>query len=66
MTLKTILALLLAVYVIGMGVWVLAFRPDTPATAQTATRKSRQLIAIGAIVIGVLSIAVQFYPFPSE
>ncbi|MBA3670063.1 MAG: hypothetical protein H0W71_08385 [Sphingomonas sp.] len=38
--------------------WILAVRPDPPAGAVTATRKSRQIIAIGAVIIGVFLIAL--------
>ena len=59
-------ALLLGAVVIGQGLWILAVQPDPPANAKIATRKSRQLIAIGMVIIGVFMIALFTAQIPSE
>jgi len=58
MSFKIIPGLLLAAYVLAQGLWILAVSPDPPAGARAATRKSRQMVAIGAVVLGVFLIAL--------
>ena len=58
MALKLIPGLLLAAYVLAQGLWILTVSPDPPAGARTATRKIRQIVAIGAVVLGVFMIAL--------
>ena len=58
MTVRIIFGLLFGAFLLAQGLWILAVRPDPPASARTATRKSRQIIAIGAVIIGVFLIAL--------
>ena len=59
MSFKAVLVLLLAALILGRGLWMLAVTPDPPATASVATRKSRQMIAIGFVILGVFFVALQ-------
>jgi hypothetical protein len=43
--------------ILGQGLWILAVNPDPPAGARTATRRSRQITAIGLIILAVFAIA---------
>ena len=58
MSVRLISGLALGALALGQGLWVLAVRPDPPAGARTATRQSRQLIAIGMAILGVFLIAL--------
>ena len=66
MSFRIICGLLLGAFVLGQGLWILAVRPDAPVGARTATRKSRQIIAIGAIILGVFLVALNVSSISSE
>jgi hypothetical protein len=66
MSLRLIPGLFLAAFVLGQGLWILAVSPDPPAGVKTATRKSRQIIAIGSIILGVFLVALFTTQFVSE
>ena len=57
MSVRTISGLFVGAYALAQGLWILAVRPDPPAGARTATRRFRQVIAIGMAIIGVFLIA---------
>lgn len=57
MDIGPLLMSLFGALILGQGLWMLAVRPDPPAGAQIATRRSRQIIAIGLIIIAVFAIA---------
>ncbi|NUQ18868.1 MAG: hypothetical protein HOP95_10540 [Sphingomonas sp.] len=61
MTLDMIAGLVLAIFVIAQSAWILVFRPDPPATAKTATRTSRQIIAVAGILIGLVNLYILFF-----
>jgi hypothetical protein len=66
MSSRIIFGLLLGAACMAQGLWVLAVQPDPPATARVATRKSRQITAIAAVVIGVFAIALNAASLQSE
>ena len=57
--LRNVLGLILGLYAVAQGCWVLIARPDPPPSAKTATRASRRAIAIAAIIIGIAYIVIQ-------
>ncbi len=58
MSIGIICGLFLGALALAQGLWILAVHPDPPAGARIATRKSRQIIAIGLAIIGVFLTAL--------
>ena len=60
MNVSAFLMSLFGAVLIGQGLWMLTVRPDPPAgTTGPTTRRGRQIVAIGAVILGVFALAVK-------
>ena len=62
MNLSHFLGVLLGLWALGSGLYLAAIRPDPPPAARTATRTSRGLIGVAAIVVGLFNIYIHVVP----
>ena len=56
-TIRDLCGLTIGFYVLAQSVWILFVRPDPPAGAVTATRRSRTIIAASTAILATAYIA---------